>query len=257
MHDNRSFSVAVAMLLAGASVQGAQQPKDAAAPPAPVPVQIVSGQRVFVANAGEENLTTAFRPVFSGGPDRAYNQFYAAIEQWGRYKLVSDPGQADLAFEIAFTLGSGNSPLETFIGHLRMVIRDPGIRFVDRGMLHFPKERDQHRDDLIFSPDFVALPALAVVLERLNVAVVFDGVSSPGGEDLTQFAVDFRQPTPRERQDANTGKIVQTPECIDLRSAFIESRSLLAPPKLLKRALARFDTALDGQSFVPLQPSRD
>jgi hypothetical protein len=31
----------------------------------------------------------------------------------------------------------------------------------------------------------------------------------------------------------------------------------LAPPKLLKRALARFDTALDGQSFVPLQPSRD
>src|ERR1039457_2494506 len=134
---------------------------------------------------------------------------------------------------------------------------ETGIRFVDRRMLHFPKEASQHRDHLIFSLDLVALPARAVVFERLNVAVVFDGVCSPGGEDLTQFAIDFCQPSPRERKDANAGKVVQACQRIVLWPALVESRPLLVRPKLLKRALARFDPALHGQSFVPLQPSRD
>src|SRR5580658_9336112 len=122
MRDNRYSSAAIAILLAGASLLGGQQPKEAAAPPAPVPVLIPTGKRVFIANAGEENFTTAFGPVFSGGSDRAYNQFYAAMKQWGRYELVSDPGQADLVFEIGFTLG-GVGPPE--LGHLRVAIRAP------------------------------------------------------------------------------------------------------------------------------------
>jgi hypothetical protein len=104
------------------SFLGAQSPKEAAISPAPVPAQIMGGKSVFVSNAGEENFNSAFGPVFSGGSDRAYNQFYAALEQWGRYKLVSTPAEADLVFEIGFALG-GNPPPE--LGRLRVAVRDP------------------------------------------------------------------------------------------------------------------------------------
>lgn len=107
---------------AAASAAGAQQPKDDAVPAAPVPIQILSGKRVFVANGGTENFASAFGALFSGGPDRAYNQFYAGLKQWGRYQLVSSPSQADMVFEIGFTLG-GSAPPE--LGHLRVSIRDP------------------------------------------------------------------------------------------------------------------------------------
>ncbi len=39
---------------------------------------------------------------YSGGPDRAYNQFYAAIKGWGKYEIVSVPSEADLVIEISF-----------------------------------------------------------------------------------------------------------------------------------------------------------
>jgi len=32
---------------------------------------------------------------------RPYDEFYAAIKSWGRYDLVSDPGDADLVFEVS------------------------------------------------------------------------------------------------------------------------------------------------------------
>jgi hypothetical protein len=38
--------------------------------------------------------------LFSGGPDRAYNEFYAAMKTWGHYELVGSPEDADLVFEI-------------------------------------------------------------------------------------------------------------------------------------------------------------
>jgi len=115
-------AITVGLVLAGAPVLGAQQAKEGSAPPAPLPSQVMGGKTVFVSNAGEENFTGAFGPVFSGGPDRVYNQFYAAIEQWGRYKLVSAPAAADLVFEIGFTLG-GSVPPE--LGHLRLASREP------------------------------------------------------------------------------------------------------------------------------------
>ncbi len=39
----------------------------------------------------------------AGQPDQAYNRFYLAVQNWGRYELVSTPGEADLVFEIRFT----------------------------------------------------------------------------------------------------------------------------------------------------------
>ncbi len=72
-------------------------------PAAPIPGQIGSAKKVFVSNAGEE---TVFRlpkdAKYTGGPNRAYNQFYAAMKGWGRYELVPAPADADLVFEIGF-----------------------------------------------------------------------------------------------------------------------------------------------------------
>lgn len=108
----------------------AEQPKQS--PPAPIPAQILEAKKVFVANAGGDELTPD-DPLFSGGPDRAYNQFYAAMKIWGRYELVSAPADADLWFEIRFTMppaardvfkGDSMGPA-AFDPQLRLVIRDP------------------------------------------------------------------------------------------------------------------------------------
>lgn len=123
MLANVVSSVVVGIVLAEATIFGAQQPKDAAVSTAPVPAQIVSGKKVFISNAGEENLNTSIGPLLSGRSNRIYNQFYAAMKQWGRYELVSGPAEADLVFEIGFTInGSGQLPV---FGHLRLAIRDP------------------------------------------------------------------------------------------------------------------------------------
>jgi hypothetical protein len=98
-------------------------------PPAPVPAQILTAKTVFVANAGgEENPSES---QFSGGPDRAYNQFYAAIKSWGRYELVSAPADADLLLELRFTQPQVGDYQENMLHpapdrdpQLRLVIRD-------------------------------------------------------------------------------------------------------------------------------------
>jgi hypothetical protein len=72
----------------------AQQPTPATA--APVPSQILSAHAVFVSNGGGGNYFN----MFTGGPDRAYNAFYAELHEADRYQLVSVPAQADLIFEI-------------------------------------------------------------------------------------------------------------------------------------------------------------
>jgi len=59
---------------------------------------------------------------FRGGPNRAYDQFYAAMKSWGRYELVLAPSEADLILEIQFTyqMEAGNS-----LTHFKLVVRDP------------------------------------------------------------------------------------------------------------------------------------
>lgn len=75
------------------------QSKPAESPTALVPAQILSAKRVFIANAGGDEMAPD-DPIFSGGPDRAYNQFYAAVKSWGRVEVVGSPAQADLLLEI-------------------------------------------------------------------------------------------------------------------------------------------------------------
>ena len=107
----------------------AQQAKMAAAP---IPAQISAAKRVFVANAGGDSPSTE-DPLFAGGPDRAYNQFYAAMKTWGKYELVNSPADADLLFDIRFMLPSMAQPVfkgdsmgaAAFDPQLRLEIRDP------------------------------------------------------------------------------------------------------------------------------------
>jgi hypothetical protein len=104
---------------------GAQQEQplqSQAAPAAPIPPAIFSAKKVFLSNAGADS--GLFPHPFSGSQDRAYNQFYAAMQKWSRYDLVGDPNDADLVFELRLSAPSGptnpnkqkgaSDPLPTF-----------------------------------------------------------------------------------------------------------------------------------------------
>ena len=101
----------------------AQQARAPAA--APIPPQIAAAQKVFISNAGGESFETVIdTTVFDGGPDRPYNEFYAAIKDWGRYEVVSSPADADLVFEVSWALTDTGLRLPV-LGQLRVVVIDP------------------------------------------------------------------------------------------------------------------------------------
>jgi len=106
----------------------AQSP--AVAIPAPVPSEIFTAKKVFISNAGGY-----FNPkVLSGGPTRAYDEFYAAIKSGGRYDLVGAPADADLVLEINFSVpiisvysGAGGAS-STSDPHFTLKLLDPKTR---------------------------------------------------------------------------------------------------------------------------------
>lgn len=122
------------MILAGVAISltceglaGAQ--KSSPAPAAPVPAQILSAKKVFIANGGGDESRFE-SPQYTGGPDRLYNEFYVAMKSWGRYELVSTPADADLVFEVSLTLIQVTHP-DTLKGgdpaydsQFRLAIRD-------------------------------------------------------------------------------------------------------------------------------------
>ncbi|HVN17360.1 MAG TPA: hypothetical protein VMU05_01260 [Dongiaceae bacterium] len=92
---------------------------------APIPTQIAAAKRVFIANAGGDD-PGILEPLFSGGADRSYSQFYAAIKAAGRYELVGSPGEADLLFEIGFRAPVAQTEhWLTYDPQFRLEIRDP------------------------------------------------------------------------------------------------------------------------------------
>src|SRR5215470_11916328 len=60
-----------------------------------IPSQIGSAKKVFISNTAGDDL-------YSDDPSQVYSAFFAAVKGWGRYELVSKPGDADLIFEISF-----------------------------------------------------------------------------------------------------------------------------------------------------------
>jgi hypothetical protein len=103
----------------------AQQSKNPLPVAAPVPPQIAAAQRVFISNAGGESFENVIDSLpFNGGPDRPYNQLYAAMKTWGRYELVPSPADADLVFEVSWVLTDTGLKLPV-MGQLRVMVIDP------------------------------------------------------------------------------------------------------------------------------------
>jgi hypothetical protein len=96
-----------AIVLAAVPIAGAQQPSNST--PAPVPIQILTGVKVFISNGDGDEIFNV--------PNLTYNQFYGAIKNWGHFDLVPTPADADMVFEVRFSIG----PVPT----LRLVILDP------------------------------------------------------------------------------------------------------------------------------------
>ena len=88
------------------SPANAQTPPPAASL-APVPPALLNAKTAFISNAGADS--GLFPHPFSGDPDRPYNQFYAAMQNWGRYQLVADPSEADVVFELQLIAPLGPS----------------------------------------------------------------------------------------------------------------------------------------------------
>lgn len=122
---SNAFAFAIAVLFLNSAALAAVNPNSA--PAGPVPPQIIAAKKIFIANAGGDQMAED-DPIFSGGPDRAYNQFYAAMKSWGRFEIVGSPAEADLLLEIrqevqTVSLGSKTGASDTPL--FQLVVRDP------------------------------------------------------------------------------------------------------------------------------------
>ncbi len=72
---------------------------------APLPAPILQGKKAFI--SFELGDVSSFPSTYSGGPERAYNEFFQGMQQWGRYQLVADPKDADVVFAIRFVDSPG------------------------------------------------------------------------------------------------------------------------------------------------------
>lgn len=116
------FSALVCLtLLIFAPGLGAQTVFDKAGQPistAPVPAQILNAKKVFIANDAPAILPSN-QATYSGGPDRAYVEFYSLIKAGKHYEIVATPSDADLVLEIR--LITRHDVPDQF----RLTIRDP------------------------------------------------------------------------------------------------------------------------------------
>ena len=127
---------------------------------APVPSQIFTAKKIFIANAvGDSDISPDH---IGGGPDRAYNELYAGFKSLAWYELESTPAGSELVFEIDFTapLSFTNalqrpSPRPQF----RLIIRDPKtqtvlwsfIEYLDRQKVAGKWTQDKAFDQAILS----------------------------------------------------------------------------------------------------------
>jgi hypothetical protein len=121
-HWSAVFSALVCLtLLVFAPGLGAQTVFDKAGQPistAPVPAQLLSAKKVFIANDAPAILPSN-QATYSGGPDRAYVEFYSLIKAGKHYEIVATPSDADLVLEIRL-MNSHEVP-----DQFRLTIRDP------------------------------------------------------------------------------------------------------------------------------------
>jgi hypothetical protein len=163
------MATAILAIAAALPTLQAQQPKGPI--PAPVPPQIAAAQKIFISNAGGESFETVIdQTVFNGGPDRPYNEFYAAVKTWGKYEIVQSPSDADLILEVSWTLSDTGLRLPV-LGQIRVLMIDPKthvtlwnlIEYVRGAMLlgNRDKNFDQAMNTIVGRVKAMAVPAAA------------------------------------------------------------------------------------------------
>jgi hypothetical protein len=70
-----------------------QTPQPTPPPQSSVPAQIAAAHTIFLVNNGAD-------ANFPLSAEDAYNEIYAALQEWGHFQLVSSPDQADLVFQL-------------------------------------------------------------------------------------------------------------------------------------------------------------
>ena len=107
------FLVSALMAVPPFAAQTAKQ----TVPPAPIPSQILTGNKVFISNAGvTARYLSSYVVDHTGSVNGLYDEFYAAMKNWGRYELVSSPAEADLVFEISLSQEGPNPQLDPLVG---------------------------------------------------------------------------------------------------------------------------------------------
>ncbi len=109
-----TFVIVAVMTMLAIPVAAAKKVADP--PAAPVPLQVLTGKKVFISNSE----STA--DIIFGVPNLTYNVLYDHMKSWGQYELVSAPADADLIFNINF--GILLNP------QLRLVVLDPKTHVV-------------------------------------------------------------------------------------------------------------------------------
>lgn len=138
---------------------------------APIPARILSAKRVFIANGGADERSTT-DPQYKGGPDRAYNGFYAALKAGGHYELATDPSESDLVLEVSFMMElpvkkGGALTSSDYDPEFRLSIRDPRSNVLLWSIIEHAQwallrgNRDRNFDEAIVRvvSDFQALTA--------------------------------------------------------------------------------------------------
>jgi hypothetical protein len=127
---NKAYATFIGVLLLQAMTVAAVKPTPA--PVAPIPTQIPAAKKVFIGNGGGDERWYD-DPIFTGGPERTYNEFYTAIKTAGMYDLVSTPSEADLVLEIRMfapsmsDIATARDELfrQPYDPQFRLTIRDP------------------------------------------------------------------------------------------------------------------------------------
>jgi hypothetical protein len=96
----RLFVIAASLIFLSSSLVAQRQAAPVNSSAAPVPAPILQGSKAFI--SFELGDVSSFPSVYSGGPERAYNEFFQGMQQWGRYQLVADPKDADVVLAIRF-----------------------------------------------------------------------------------------------------------------------------------------------------------
>jgi len=106
-------------------------PKQGKTVPAHVPEQIRTAKTIFISNVGGGCFPPDLTYVPRDAAVEAYGKFYDAMELWGRYRVASDPSDAELNFEIGVPCPYyGNRVWPRDNPRLRLVIRDVKTRAV-------------------------------------------------------------------------------------------------------------------------------